>query len=231
MDVTNPQHPAAMIRYAVYFAPPPGPLAAAAARWLGRDAETGARLEQPHPALAGLTRQAARYGFHATLRAPFRPHPGLAEADLVEALDALAAALTPVTLAGLRLASLDGFLALVPEGDETRLNALAATVVERFQPFAAPLTEAEIARRNPAALTPQQRAYLDRWGYPHVFDAFRFHMTLTDRLSTADAAILGALAQAMVADRARKPFPVDALVLFAEGADGLFHHRHRASLR
>jgi 2'-5' RNA ligase len=32
-------------------------------------------------------------------------------------------------------------------------------------------------------LTPAQRDHLDRWGYPYVMEEFRFHMTLTGRLS------------------------------------------------
>lgn len=220
-----------MTRFAVYSVPAPGPLADAAARWLGRDALTGARLDPPHPALPALTRQATRYGFHATIRAPFRPLGGLAEADLAEVLDSFAAAHSPVMLQGLALVSLDGFLALVPEGPTEALNALAAAVVERFQPFAAPLTDAEIARRNPDALSPRQRDLLDLWGYPWVMEEFRFHMTLSDRLTADDEALLRPLAEGQVLAHAPRPFPVDALALFVEGEDGLFHEVHRASLR
>ena len=51
-----------------------------------------------------------------------------------------------------------------------------------FDSFRAPLTPEDRARRNPSALTPRQRDYLDRWGYPYVLEDFRFHMTLTGRL-------------------------------------------------
>ena len=82
----------------------------------------------------------------------------------------------------LSLARLDGFFALVPGAEAADLYALADDVVTGFDGFRAPATEAEIARRNPAALTSRQRELLDAWGYPYVLDEFRFHLTLTDRI-------------------------------------------------
>ena len=67
------------MRYALYFAPTPDTaLARLGARWLGRDARTGETLEQPAiagidaRAFAAMTAEPARYGFHATLKPPFR---------------------------------------------------------------------------------------------------------------------------------------------------------------
>lgn len=216
-----------MTRHAIYAIPRPGPLADAAARWLGRDAQSGARLPAPHPA---LTASAARYGFHATIVAPMRLREGLALADLIAGLDAFCATHRAVALQGLALTSLDGFLALIPEGPVEALNALAAAAVRQFAPFRAPLTEAELARRNPAALTHRQRELLDAYGYPFVLDEFRFHMTLSDRLTAEQRATLWPQASAMVLAHAPRPLPIDSLVLCSEGADGLFHHTHRAPL-
>lgn len=220
-----------MKRYALYYAPPPGPLAEAAARWLGRDAETGTPLTQPYPELEAQTVSPRRYGFHATLKAPFRPATGATEEDLVEVLDAFAADHRPVMLEGLELKLLDGFLALVPAGDTRALNALAADVVTRFEPFRAPLTEAETARRKPETLSPAQRHNLALYGYPYVMDEFRFHMTLSDRLAPAAAERLAALAREAVMPHVTAPFRIDQLVLFGEDEAGLFHHVHRTTLR
>ncbi|MCB1398346.1 MAG: DUF1045 domain-containing protein [Rhodobacter sp.] len=219
-----------MKRYALYFAPPPGPLAETAARWLGRDAETGARLAQPHPALEGLTVSARRYGFHATLKAPFRLAEGLTEDDLIAAVEVFGAGVRPFAVAGLRLAALDGFLALIPEGDTVALNAFAAEVVIRFDRFRAPMTEAERARRAPERLTPHQRDLLESYGYPYVLDEFRFHMTLTDRLSPEEDAHLRPLAQTLFAPVLPAPLALRDIVVFGEGADGMFHHVHRARI-
>lgn len=202
-------------RYAVYYAPAPGPFAQAAAEWLHR------------PDLAALTAAPRRYGFHGTLKAPFRLAEGVDYATLRAAVGALAARLRPVVLPGLRLADLHGFLALVPEGDLSALNALAAEVVVALDPLRAPLTEAEIARRRPERLSPRQRELLDLYGYPFVLDAFRFHLTLSGPLP--DPAALLPLAVAHFAPHLPRPFAVDALCLFGEAGDG-FHLLHRAPL-
>lgn len=216
-----------MTRYAVYAIPRPGPLADAAAAWLGRSAETDARTQTPH---AALTLSPTRYGFHATIVAPMRLREGLRLADLIKAVDAFCAHHRAVTLDGLVLANLDGFLALVPDGPVDALNALAAAAVRSLSPLRAPLTEAEVTRRNPAALTVRQRALLDSYGYPYVLDEFRFHMTLTDRLTPEQDALLRPQAQALVAAHAPRPMPIDSLVICTEGADGAFTHTHRAFL-
>ena len=65
-------------RYAIYFAPAHGsPWWEFGARWLGRDERNDTALTQ-HPLaqiapddLLELTAQPRRYGFHATLKAPF----------------------------------------------------------------------------------------------------------------------------------------------------------------
>ena len=60
-------------------------------------------------------------------------------------LQVLAAQLAPVTCEGLRIEDVEGFLALIPEGCEDALQALAAAVVKDTDPLRAPLTEEEIA--------------------------------------------------------------------------------------
>lgn len=219
-----------MKRYALYFAPPPGPLAETAARWIGRDACTNARFEPPHPDLWANATSARRYGFHATLKAPFRLANGLTRDDLIAAVDEFAARTSGFAIAGLKVASLDGFLALVPVGDTTMLDAFAAGVTTRFDRFRAPMTEAERLRRDPDRLTDRQRALLDSHGYPFVLDQFRFHMTLTDRLTAEQDAILRPLAQRVFAPVLPAPCPIDALTVFGESEDGVFHHLHRARL-
>lgn len=219
-----------MKRFAVYFAPPPGPLARAAATWLGRDAATGACLAQPDPELAGLTVSPRRYGFHATIKAPFRLAAGESLQTLHTGIAGLAASLQPVRLDGLSIRLFHGFLALIPVGDTDALDALAAEVVVRLDRFRAPLSPAEIARRDPAALSERQRALLDAWGYPLVLDEYRFHMTLTDRLTADQAARLLPMAQAHFADALSGPLVIDALALFGEDDGDDFHQLDRIAL-
>lgn len=219
-----------MKRFAIYFAPSVGPLALAGATWLGRDVATGSTLPQPDPALVPLTVDPRRYGFHATLKAPFRLASGESPESLGAGMAALAARLRPVVLDGLDIALFHGFLALVPRGDTVALDALAAEVVMQLDRYRAPLTAEEIARRNPDALSRRQRHLLDTWGYPLVLDQFHFHMTLSCRLSAEQAAWMLPLAQAHFATALARPVAIDALTLLAEDAGGMFHLRQRVVL-
>lgn len=224
-----------MKRYAIYYAPPAGAWADWAATWLGWDAERG--REAPHPEIAGLPRRVEdltatprAYGFHATLKPPFRLADGQAAVALHRACAAMAAKLSPVGLDGLRLSRLGGFLALTPEGDATALAALAARCVADLDSFRAPPTEAEIARRNPDALNAHQRELLGLWGYPWVMDQFRFHMTLTGDLPEAEAEAVRAVLAPIVAPLLPRPLVIDQICLCGEDADGRFHIQHRYAL-
>ena len=222
-------------RYAVYYAPRDGAFAGAVAGWLGRDAVAGRAVAQP--ALAGLplpvadlTAEPRRYGFHGTIKAPFRLAEGVGFGDLQAEVAALAATLHPVVMPGLVLAALTGFVALLPDGDEAGLLELGAEVVTRLDRLRAELTEAEVARRNPGRLTARQRELLGRWGYPYVMEEFRFHLTLTGHLQAADVAAVIAVLGPWLAPVLPRPFVIEDLCLFGEDAAGRFHLLSRHAL-
>jgi putative phosphonate metabolism protein len=222
-------------RYAIYYAPPAGAFATATAAWLGWDAATG--QPAPHPVLQGLpapvadlTRAPRKYGFHGTIKAPFRLAQGVTEDHLRAEVAALAARLPAATARGLTLARLKGFLALVPDGDDTEILALGAEVVTALDPLRADLTPAEIARRNPDRLTPRQRRLLDLWGYPYVMEEFRFHLTLTDDLPEDQAAAVAQVLAPWLAPHLPQPFAIDDLCLFGQDAQGRFHLLSRHAL-
>lgn len=216
-------------RYAIYAAPE-GALWEAASAWLGWDSLSGSTL--PHPALPGLpglpapldeiTATPRKYGFHGTIKPPFRLAPGATAAALATATGAHCAGLARVILPGLALHRLGGFLALTPEGDQTALAALAARVVEGLDAFRAPPDASEITRRRPERLTPGQRANLDRWGYPYVMEEFRFHLTLSGDLPGDMADGVARVLAPWIAPHLPRPFVVDSLCLCGEGADGRF---------
>jgi putative phosphonate metabolism protein len=221
-------------RYAIYAAPE-GALWDWGSAWLGWDARLG--LAREHPAVPGLPRPAAdltatprKYGLHATIKPPFRLAEGTGANDLHWAMGALALRLAPARVAGLRLARLGGFLALVPEDDAGPIGRLAAQVVEALDPFRAPPDAAEIARRNPDRLTVRQRGHLARWGYPFVMEDFFFHITLTGDLPEAEAAAVQAALAPVIGPLLPRPLAVDSLCLFGEGAGGRFHLMHRYTL-
>ncbi len=231
-------------RYAIYAAPPADhPLTAMAAAWLGRDpADTGEEVPPP-PALpllppdhlphdlAALTEAPRRYGFHGTLKAPFHLGPGIEADALRAALAGFArnrAAPPPVPLV---VENLGPFLALVPATPAPELDALAAAVVEAFDSLRAPLAAADTARRRAAGLTAKQDSLLHRWGYPFVFDEFRFHMTLTGPVP--DPSLRRALVTALAdhfSPALAKPLVFEDLVLFTQPdrqAPFVIDSRHR----
>ncbi|NNU80359.1 DUF1045 domain-containing protein [Halovulum dunhuangense] len=225
-----------MKRFAIYYAPPAGGLSDFGAAWLGWDPATGSTVA--HPDVAGLPRPVAeltgtprKYGFHGTLKPPFRLAQGQTADALADACAALASRIAPFDLQGLRLARLGGFLALVPEGDAAPLAALAAACVRDLDPFRAPPTGSEIARRAPDRLSPRQRELLDRWGYPYVMEEFRFHLTLSGKLDPQDAAAVEAALAPVVAPLLPRPFPIGEICLFGEDGAGMFHILRRFALR
>lgn len=207
-------------RVAVYYAPrPDDPLFALATAWLGRDAESGEPAPQPGvPDIDAVTAEPRLYGFHATLKPPMRLPDGRQWRDLLEAASALAARTSPFALPRLTVSDVSGFLALRETVPCPPLQALADGCVAALDAFRAPPSEAELTRRRRARLTPQQDAMLVRWGYPYVFDAWFFHMTLTRRLDAAEKAVFMPAAERHFAGALALPRRVTDLCLFVQDA-------------
>ncbi|WP_375591754.1 DUF1045 domain-containing protein [Chitiniphilus eburneus] len=215
-------------RYALYLVPPAThPLWAAGCRWLGRDAETGETL--PPPTLPGVDSAQwervvgapRRYGLHATLKAPFRLADGCDETQLATALENFAATTAPFALPPLRVCALASFICLRPHGESQALQALADACVAGFDRFRAPPAAAELERRRPAQLDARARYLLEHWGYPHVFDRFHCHITLTDTLAEPQRGALLAPLTAHFAPLLATPLPVRELALFVEDSPGV----------
>jgi putative phosphonate metabolism protein len=177
-------------RYAVYYVAARGSdLDRFGAQILGYDAYHGEELPFPDgimqvtPDWRDLTEDPRKYGFHATLKAPLSLAPGKTEAELIAACESFAGKPRSIPVIMPVVDSISGFIALVPAEPSPGLQRLAADCTREFDSYRAPLTSEDRARRNPAALTPRQRNYLDHWGYPYVMEEFRFHMTLTGRLA------------------------------------------------
>lgn len=205
-------------RFAIYFTPSPGSaLARFGASMIGYDCDVGAAVAQPPlPGIAvadvaAATSEPRRYGFHATLAAPFRLHSDRTEAGLLTVLESFAATRAPVSLGPLVMGLIGGFIVLKPPTPDA--VAFAADCVTTFHPFRAPLSAADRARRIAAGLTARQIAHLDRWGYPYVFDEFRFHMTLAGPLPAAQREPWRAVLARLFAEQADGPAQIDAVSL------------------
>lgn len=224
-------------RYAVYFAPPTDSAWwEAGSRWLGRNAATDTPLEQPRfGGLAiepqrQLTAEPRRYGWHATLKAPFALSEGVDLDDLRESLGGLAASFSAFDIPTLKVTKLGRFLALCPEVNSAAIDSVASACVTQLDKLAAPLLSDELERhRRKGSLSTQEDDLLVRWGYPYVLDRYRFHLSLTGNLQGVDDGMVQRLEQAaQVWFDALPPCAFDGLSLFAEpskGADFVFVER------
>ncbi len=218
-------------RYGLYFAPAPdSPWWEAGCHWLGRDPARAIRC--PQPALAGvspsmlekLTADARRYGFHATLKAPFRLAGGFSESHLALMAQSFADVQHPIPLERVQVCLSDDYLTLRPAAPLSALGALAMRCVSYFDTLRAAAAPAELAHRRCVGLSARQEALLQRWGYPYVEEEFRFHMTLSDSLAAAHENVVHALRKAAEARFAQvleaAPLVIDALTVFREDEPG-----------
>lgn len=208
------------MRVAVYYAPAPSdPLWRLACSWLGRDAETAATVPQPPvPGIAEATADARLYGFHCTLKPPMRLRTDYA--SFMADAETLAARLAPFPLPPLAVMDLSGFLAVRETASCPPLRALADACVEHLDDHRAPPTEEELARRRAAGLSPAREANLQRWGYPGVFGEWRFHMTLTRRLTPGERAVFQPAAEAHLLPALTGPRRVAELCVFTQPGPG-----------
>ena len=216
-----------IVRYAAYFAPEPGSaLQRFGERWLGRAAASGRPLAPPAvPGLtaarqAEITADARLYGFHGTLKPPFVLAAERTPAGFAAAAEAFAAGCRGFLAPPLRLASIGGFLALVPAERSAALEALAADAVRALDPFRAPPEAAELARRRAAGLTARQEALLAAWGYPYVMEEFRFHLTLTCRLAEPERTAVAQGIGELLDEAILAPMPVRSIALFRQAGRG-----------
>jgi hypothetical protein len=184
-------------RFAIYFVPDAqSALYQLGASVLGYDCYTGeqglfpADIPLPVSEWRGITAAPRRYGFHATLKAPFFLAEGAKPSDLEAALLACASSIPAPPEFQPEVKLLEDFAAIVPGHAVPALDLAASQCVKDFDAFRAPLTAQDRERRLRSRLSLRQIENLDRWGYPYVFDDFRFHMTLTGDIGVSSRAVM-----------------------------------------
>lgn len=214
-------------RYALYITPPPeSDLWRFGCEVIGRDALTGNLREGFAPegyepeAWRRLTSDPMRYGFHATLKAPFRLRADLDLFDLIDHVAAFARTHTPFDAGELHFGAMAAddaraFVVLKPGGQSKALRSLEEAAVRGLDSVRAPLSQEERLRRNAARLSPRQRYYFEAWGYPYVIDEFRPHFTLTNAVPEP-APIVKSLEWEFGLRVASREMRVDAVSLFGE---------------
>ena len=217
-------------RFAIYYLPDEPALATFGASWLGWNVETGTPCPQPDiDGIDRFTSTPRKYGFHGTLKPPFRLADGSSPAVLGDNLMNFARSQPPVQLDGLCLSRIGKFLALVPEGNASELSQLAFSCVRAFDGHRRAAEPSELARRRAAGLTPRQEELLLEWGYPYVADEFRFHLTLTGKLDPEDQTAAHAALDDLLPNLPR-PYTIASIALAGERPDGMFQLIHRYAL-
>ena len=190
-------------RYAIYYAPEASSAWwAAGSNWLGRCALTGRKLAQA--VIEGVapehfhtyTQDPRRYGWHATLKAPFALASGESLSSLITGLRTIASQHSAFAMPRLQVSTDGGFLALRPTVHDPRIHSTADACVTGLQALTQSLTNEDLARRRQNKLTALQERYLQEWSYPWVLDEFKFHMSLTGPLRNIPTAELTALVSA-----------------------------------
>ncbi|MDR2349246.1 MAG: DUF1045 domain-containing protein [Deltaproteobacteria bacterium] len=208
-------------RLAVYFVPEDdSPLGIFGGRLLGRLPRAGTPVERasfPGPRGRGFERsaeKAGRYGFHATLVAPFVPR--VSEKTVANALKEFSKTRETIRMPGLAPKIMPGrFAALVP-GDAVpeSLGKLEKALVETMDEF----RDKSVPPKDRGPLTERQKILMKKWGYPRVLGEFRFHLTLAGDVDENFFRLVGELMTPAVLE----PFAIDSLSLSREDPDGIF---------
>ncbi|MEO0341935.1 MAG: DUF1045 domain-containing protein [Pseudomonadota bacterium] len=213
-------------RFAIYFCPEPTTKLAEFGRdWLGWDIDAGDTVPQPSFAgfdLKTVTERPQKYGFHGTIKAPFRLLEGADLATLQTMADRFAKRSKSFEIPALHVSKIGQFLAITEVEPCLHLRNMAAEAVRFFEPCRAELTEEDLIRRRKSKLTPTQDALLVKWGYPYVFDAFQFHLTLSGPLDSETQTRVKDAAESMLGDTLATAQPCNSISVCAERADGRF---------
>ncbi len=211
-------------RYALFFTlPAESPLYQTASAWLEYDAYTGLPSSDgsipPCPDPSILRSTPAKYGFHATLKAPFRLKPGVTIDQLSDKIRLFCQTEPSFESEPLTIDRVGHRLALVSKIHCHPMASLAEKCLRVFEPFRAELNEMEYRRRKPEKLSSRQLDLLDKWGYPFVLDEFRFHMTLTNRLAEGQIKPAGEYLSGLFAPGIDQPLKIDRIYLFHQPAN------------
>jgi hypothetical protein len=111
------------------------------------------------------------------------------------------------------------WLVLAPPGPTPAgLQALCDHLVHAVHPLREPPDAEELARRRSAGLNPRQEELLARWGYPLVFDEFRFHLTLAGPVPEPERGAVESLAMTWFEDLATGELRVDDVAIVSQTA-------------
>lgn len=214
-------------RYAIYYAPATNDsLWQKASQWLGRDCHLNCELAQP--SIEGVTpvdqyeftASPRRYGFHATIKAPFHMAENTNIDSLRRDLKAFADAQKPVEIGSLKVHQIGRFVAIVPAHQCEDVTELAQKVVHHFDHYRAPLSQEKRQERIASGLNDRQIELLDQWGYPYVSEQFKMHLTLTGQVDELAGKLFFEAAQQWFAAELERTYTFNNLALYHEPEKG-----------
>lgn len=224
-------------RVAIFYAPASkSPLAKFGSEWLGWDVENAFEVNHPNipnlPApISNIVATPQKYGFHGTLKAPFNLNSARSLDELRGALHNFGHQTSKFTIGRMKVARLGNFVALIQEDPSDQLQIVASNVVKLFEEFRAPLSEYDIAKRRKANLSPRQDELMLKWGYPYIFDEFKFHLTLTGKLDESDAERTKLVLIEHLSSILSNPMEAVDICLYGEREDGRFEIIERYPLQ
>ena len=213
-------------RYSIYYVPD-GPLGKFGASWLGWDIQAREfvpllHIENNKIDLSKITEEPRKYGFHGTLKAPFRLNSQKTEKELIADFEEFCRNQPSVCSEKLVLTIIGNFIALAQAKQSERISQLAQNCVTFFDHYRAPLNKKELARKQKKTLTSYQQEMLLRWGYPYVFKDFKFHLTLTGKISETVADELMSFLARKINPVLEDRFRIRELVLARQEENGMF---------
>jgi putative phosphonate metabolism protein len=214
-------------RFAIYFSPRRESLLfELGSNWLGRNAIGCDDVDPVLPQGLSVddwrraTESPRRYGFHATLKPPFRLAKGSTYEELRHALCEFAKNHKRFEAPRIQVSPLGRFLALTLSEPSPQFSEFAAECVTEFDRFRAAPTEPELALRLRDCISSREREHVRRWGYPYVFDTWKFHMSLTGSLPPESLPPLHRILMTRFEPTSAQPLLVDSICIFQEPYPG-----------
>jgi hypothetical protein len=180
-------------RYAIYYVPSENSeLDLFGKCWLGWDPYKGVETTKSDLSklpsfkkFSSLVLTPKQYGFHGTIKAPFKLKNEYTYNDLENKVREISKQIHSFYFDQLIIKKLGNFIGLIPTNN-LKVNAVSNKFVEELDYLRDELSESEIKKRKPHKLTSNQKQMLFKWGYPYVFDEFKFHLTLTSKLNVVE---------------------------------------------
>jgi hypothetical protein len=142
------------------------------------------------------------------------------ESQLLRDLMRFSGTFVPFQIPRIEVARLGNFYSLLPSVPCEQIQYLASALVQEFDRFRAPLSEAEIERSDPDGLSATQFANLHRWGNPYVMEEFRFHMPVTGPVNMIDMPRIEPVLRTIFEPVLSEPVTVSNVALMIEEGTG-----------